>query len=375
MLSSIKKHQFIEENITITSGNKSNKDEKNPKKIPIIRQNKEKNDIIIDLSIKNTTKKEDDDHSMNSAEYSSQTLKDGNQVKYKAKTVREKPIFKTKKEYDRYTERMKERTMRLELEKINKETERFTKEYEEKYSFKYLFNNPQFQKMLKTVQRQLLFIFIIAIFILILNSIIYFNLSKKKFWLSLVNMALSITEIAIFLVLIISINMGLLNDPDLSKAIRLFILFEFSLQLVSFAFNIIILFFLYEYLYKLSKTSLVIIYILYIFIILLTILSFKVCYILFLESLLILLNKKTEYAILMINDSNNNNINNFNQNQNLSTSDIGLNTTESNLITDNEKKNKTNKDDERYRNYHYFNRFHSSVTSYRKEPNYFKKKI
>ena len=35
---------------------------------------------------------------MNSAEYSSQTLKDGNQVKYKAKTVREKPIFKTKKE-------------------------------------------------------------------------------------------------------------------------------------------------------------------------------------------------------------------------------------------------------------------------------------
>ena len=81
MLSSIKKHQFIEENITITSGNKSNKDEKNPKKIPIIRQNKEKNDIIIDLSIKNTTKKEDDDHSMNSAEYSSQTLKDGNQVK------------------------------------------------------------------------------------------------------------------------------------------------------------------------------------------------------------------------------------------------------------------------------------------------------
>ena len=109
--------------------------------------------------------------------------------------------------------------------------------------------------MLKIVQKQLLLIFIIAVFILILNSTIYFNLTKKKFWLSLVNMALTITSIAIFLVLIISINMGLLNDPDLSKAIRLFILFEFFLQIVSFIFNIIIPFLLYDYLYKLCYNS------------------------------------------------------------------------------------------------------------------------
>ena len=374
MLSSIKKHQFIEENITITSGNKSNKDEKNPKKIPIIRQNKEKNDIIIDLSIKNTTKKEDDDHSMNSAEYSSQTLKDGNQVKYKAKTVREKPIFKTKKEYDRYTERMKERTMRLELEKINKETERFTKEYEERNSYRYLFdNNPQFQKMLKSVQKQLFFIFIIALLILILNGFIYFNFTKKKFGLSIINMALSITEIAIFLVLMISLKMGLLNDPELSKAIRIFIIIEFSLHIFLFILNIITPFLINKYIHKLSTNIKIIVYFIFVFTTLLSIFLFKFSYILFFESFLILFNKKTEYAILMIKERNNN-ANNLNPNLSLShnISTIGLNQTESNLISENDKKNKTDKDDEKYRNYHYFNRFHYSVTSNREEPKFFK---
>ena len=51
MLSSIKKHPFIEENISISSGNKPN--QKNQNKIPIIRKDKEKNDIIIDLSKNN----------------------------------------------------------------------------------------------------------------------------------------------------------------------------------------------------------------------------------------------------------------------------------------------------------------------------------
>ena len=93
---------------------------------------------------------------------------------------------------------------------------------------------------------------------------------------------------------------------------------------------------------------------------------------LFLESFLILLNKKTEYAILMINDQNNNNV--YNMNINLSTSNIGLTQTESSLITDNERKSRISKDDEKYRNYHYYNRFHYNVTSDRKEPNYFKYK-
>ena len=40
------------------------------------------------------------------------------------------------KAYERYNQRMKERTMRLEIEKISRETERFKKEYEEKNNVK-----------------------------------------------------------------------------------------------------------------------------------------------------------------------------------------------------------------------------------------------
>ena len=368
MLSSIKKHPFIEENISISSGNKPN--QKNQNKIPIIRKDNEKNDIIIDLSQKKETKKEEDEFSMNSAEFSGQVFKE-EKIKYKAKTERQKPLFKTKKDYERYNERIKERTMRLEIEKMDKETERLQKEYEEKNSYNYLFNNnPQFKKMVKSVQIQLLLIFIISILILILSSIVYFNLTKKKLGISLANIVLSISEITIILVLIISINIGLLNDPDLSKTIRLFISFEFILQIVTFVFNIIIPFLIYHYLNKKSKVTMVITYLLFAFVILLTIFSFKFCYILYLESFLILLNKKTEYAILIIKEQNNKINQDLSVSNNIST--LQLNQTESNLITDNEKIVKADKNDEKYRNFHFFNRFHYSITSDRKEPNYFK---
>lgn len=375
MLSSIKPHPFIEENITISNGIKSNQE--NTNKIPIIRQNKEKNDIIIDLSQKNRPKKEDDEKSTNSSDFSSQMLKQENKVKYKAKTERKNPKFRSKKEYERYTERIKERTMRLELEKISKETERFAKEYEERNSYKYIFdNNPQFQKLIKSVQNQLILIFIISIFVFIMNSIVYFNLTHKKFGISLANMALAVSDIAIIIVLIISLKIGLLNDPNLSKAIRLFILIEFILQMATCVINILIMFLINDYLKKVSYFGKIIIYILFSLIILLTIFSFKYCFTLFFESLLILLNKKTEYAILMINEKGNksNNINlDLSISNNIST--LGLNQTESNFITENEKQIKTdkNENDEKYRNYNYFNRFHYSVTSARKEPVYFNK--
>lgn len=361
-------HPFIEENISSTSSeNKKNNN-------PIIK--KENNDLIIDLSHKNIPKKDQDDISQNSAEFSNQILDDENKniKKYKSKTERPKILFRTKKDYERYEKKIKENTMRLELEKINKETERFAKEYEEKYSYKHIFNNnPQFQKLLKSVQNQLILIFILSFFILILCSMVYFNFTKKKLGISLVNMILSVSEISIILVLIISLKIGLLNDPDLSKAIRLFILIEFILQIVTFIFNIIIPFLMHDYLYKHSKFTMVIIYLLFILILLLTIFSFKFCFILLFESLLILLNKKTEYAILMINEKNNKNSRSMDISINNNISTVGLNQTESNLIMDNEKKIKTDKDDEKYRSYYYFNRFHSSITTDRKEPNYFKK--
>ena len=79
MLPFTKKHQFIEENISISSGNKPSDEKNNPKKIPIIRKDK-KNDIIIDLSSKDRPKRDEDEKSSNSAEYSGQILQEGNET-------------------------------------------------------------------------------------------------------------------------------------------------------------------------------------------------------------------------------------------------------------------------------------------------------
>ena len=375
----MKNHQFIEENIDISPGNKTIKTQNKLQKIPLIRKNpKDKNDIIIELSQKKKEKKEDDENSTNSAVFSGNILMEGNKQKKIWKTTREKaPIILSQKAYERYNERMKERTMRLEIEKISKETERFKKEYEEKNSYKHIFdNNPQFQKMLKSIEKQLYLIFIIGILLFIFNVIIYFKISKKKFGLSLANLSLSMAEIAIFFILIISLKIGLLNDPDLSKAFRLFILIQFFMQITSAIINIIIGFLIYEHIHKMNKAGIIIIYLILIFIEILFIISFKFCFILFFESLLILLNKKTEYSILMINDINSKS--ELNIGENLSTSNnlssVGLNESENEFINDNEKKYKMQKDEEKYRNFHFFNRFHYSVTTNRKEPKYFKEK-
>lgn len=368
----LKKHKFIEENISISSGKQPDQDKnKNKNKIPIIR--KDKGGLIIDLASKKNEKMEEDDKSQ-------QVLNYDNDLKIKAKSERLRPFFKSKRALEKYTERMKERTMRLEIEKINKETERFKKEYEEKNSYNYLFdNNPQFQKMLKKIQIQLSLILLISIIIFILNASLYFSLTKKKYGLTLVNSILSLGEIFLFFILFIFLKIRLLNDPYLSKAFRLFILIEFSLHIATFVLNILISILIYGNLHKISTGKIVVIYIFFAFIFLLTIFSFKFCYILFLESFLILLNKKTEYAILMIREQNNNpNSTNNNNNLNIlnlsiskNDSSIGLET-ESNLIDGKENIINNKKDDEKYRNYHYFNRFHYSVTSDRKEPNYFK---
>ena len=377
----MKNHPFIEENINISPGNKTIKAQNKVQKIPLIRKNpNDKNDVIIDLSSNKKGKKEEDENSTNSAEFSGNILNEEKNQKKIWKTTREKsPMVLSPKAYERYNQRMKERTMRLEIEKISRETERFKKEYEEKNSYKRIFdNNPQFQKMLKSIEIQLFIIFIISIVLFIFNAIIFFKISRKKFGLSLTNLILSMGEIAIFFILIISLKLGLLNDPDLSKAFRLFVLIEFLMQITSAIINIVIGILIHEYIYKMDKIKVIFIYIIIAAIELLYLFMFKFCFILFFESSLILLNKKTEYSILMINDANLKS-NDFSINEHLSTSNnlssVKLTQTENNFINDTEQKYKMQKDDEKYRNYNYFNRFHYSVTSARNEPKYFTEKI
>lgn len=374
MSEKLKHNPFIEENLSISSEKKekNNKDNNNQ----LIKQDKNnKNDIIIELS--NNKKHDEDEKSTNSAEFSGQELRKEKQNSFK--NIKQKNL--SKKAYEKLTEKLKERTMRMEIEKIDRETERLKQKYEEKNAYLHSFdNNPQFQKMLKSVEKQLLVIFIMGILVCSFSGIVYFYITNRKNGVSLASFSLSMAEICFVFILIITLKLGLLNDPNLSKAFRLFVIIEFLILIGSFVINIIVVIMINEYLEKKSNLVKMITYIIFCLVSVLFIIGFKFCFSLFFESILILLNRKTEYSILMIKEQNSKSESNINGNistlNNNSTMTLN-NDTNSGIISDNQKKNNENainKEEEQYRHFKYFNRFHYSVTSDRKDDNYFKKK-
>jgi len=374
MSEKLKHNPFIEENLSISSvkKEKNNKDNNNQ----LIKQDKNnKNDIIIELS--NNKKHDEDEKSTNSAEFSGQELRKEKQNSFK--NIKQKNL--SKKAYEKLTEKLKERTMRMEIEKIDRETERLKQKYEEKNAYLHSFdNNPQFQKMLKSVEKQLLVIFIMGILVCSFSGIVYFYITNRKNGVSLASFSLSMAEICFVFILIITLKLGLLNDPNLSKAFRLFVIIEFLILIGSFVINIIVVIMINEYLEKKSNLVKMITYIIFCLVSVLFIIGFKFCFSLFFESILILLNRKTEYSILMIKEQNSKSESNINGNistlNNNSTMTLN-NDTNSGIISDNQKKNNENainKEEEQYRHFKYFNRFHYSVTSDRKDDNYFKKK-
>ena len=374
MSGAVKHSPFIEETTEISS-NKNAKNDKN-KKIELVK--KDKDGILIELS---KNKMEEDEKSTNSAEFSGQELrkekeKENNSIQF----INPKKL--SKKAYEKMTQKMKENTMRMEIEKIDKETERIRQKYEEKNAFLHSFdNNPQFQKMLKNVEKQLKVIFLFGIIVCVFSSLVYFYVTKRKDGCSLASFSLSVAEIAIVLILIITLKIGLLNDPNLSKAFRLFVIFELLIIIGTFIINVIVIVVIQEYLSNQQSITKIIVYLLFVLLIGLFVIGFKMCLPLFIESILILLNKKTEYSILIINEQNakseSNVINNLSTSNNYSTEGLNNDTT-TGIISENEKKQGleiTNKEEEKYKNMNYFNKFHYSVTSDRKDVNnYFKKK-
>ena len=382
MSSNIKSQKLVEEidSIKPEKKQKIEKEIKKDKNLPLIRQSDtDKKDIIIELS---HHKKDEDEKSNNSAEFSGQDLKAEKKNEKNQEYSKVKPIILSQKAYDKYTQRLKERTMRIELEKIDKETERMKQKYEERNSYFHFFNNnPQFQKMLNIVQKQLFLIFILAIFICLFNGLVYFYVARRKEGIALANFFLAIADIAIFIILFISLKLGLLNDPDLSKAFRIFVIFEFLTLISTLVLNIILPFLIQSHLKRISdKKVRIIIYILFIIMALLFLIMFKFCFSLFFESLLILLNKKTEYSILIINEQNSPSMNiNLSLSNNVSSDNLNSTSTgifnETQNQNNNIKKSPMTKEDEQFRNFNYFNKFHYSVTSARNDAyNIFKKK-
>ena len=374
MSGAVKHSPFIEETTEISS-NKNAKNDKN-KKIELVK--KDKDGILIELS---KNKMEEDEKSTNSAEFSGQELRKEKE-KENNSILLINPKKLSKKAYEKMTQKMKENTMRMEIEKIDKETERIRQKYEEKNAFLHSFdNNPQFQKMLKNVEKQLKVIFLFGIIVCVFSSLVYFYVTKRKDGCSLASFSLSVAEIAIVLILIITLKIGLLNDPNLSKAFRLFVIFELLIIIGTFIINVIVIVVIQEYLSNQQSITKIIVYLLFVLLIGLFVIGFKMCLPLFIESILILLNKKTEYSILIINEQNakseSNVINNLSTSNNYSTEGLNNDTT-TGIISENEKKQGleiTNKEEEKYKNMNYFNKFHYSVTSDRKDVNnYFKKK-
>ena len=283
----------------------------------------------------------------------------------------EKNLSKYQKAYDKYTEKLKEKTMRMEIDKIYKETERMKQKYEEKSSNLHKFdNNPQFQKMLNGVGKQLFYLLLETILLNIFSSLIYFVVTQGKDGISLVSFSLSVLLFAFSLLLLTSLKLGLLNDPYLSKAFRLFVVFEFFLIITTFGFNIASMFTGLKYTKKKDVFKLkVVIYILFSLTFLFFFPIIKYSSTLFFESIHILFGTKTEYSILMLNEQSSYNVNNLDPNLSTSMND-GLNKTTSDLLieTNNNKSSKeVNNDEEKYKNYYYFQNFHYSVSSERKK--------
>ena len=316
----------------------------------------------------NKTRAEEDDKSTHSADYSGNDLKENQNpnILYK----KNYPISLNKKQLEKYNEKLKEKTMRMEIDKRYTETERLKSKYEEKNSHLHTFdNNPQFQQMLRRVCKQLMLLFLLGIFYLFYNAIIYFNLSNKKEGLALIGSCLSISTIAFCVILLISLNIGLLNDPNLSKTFRLFILFEFMVLITTFVFNIILSILCNKYLKKKKQfKNKIVIYLIIASMILFTLLIIKSCLNLFIESILILFGKKTEYSILIINEQSlKKNEMNFNTNLSLTDNNVTNEAlTNSTSLFNNEEEKEKDKEEEQYKAFNYYNKFHYSVTSARK---------
>ena len=258
----------------------------------------------------------------------------------------------TKREHEKYEEKMKENTMRDELEKISNENERLKQEYEEKNSKYYLFKNPQFKKFIKNVEMQLFYLLGLVALLTIFSILMTFN-SKKEFeGVPLVGLIITILLFSVNLLLIACVKMGLLNDAELSKAFRIFVIIELLLLITSICFNFISIFLDNK---KISNKFWI--FALLILIILDLIFVVKKCLNLFIESFMILLGKKTEYSVLISKEERYDNSVSF-----------SLNKTNSDLLDENKNKKKNEEDemDESFKNFNYFNKFHYSVSADRK---------
>jgi hypothetical protein len=266
---------------------------------------------------------------------------------------------------------MKEKAMKMEIDRIYNETERLNQEYEEKRTNLHLFiNNPQFKKVIDAVKVKLLFFLLIEIIFIAYSVVIYLKLVEDNNGIGLASLCLSITLIAMTIILMAFLKIGILNDPHLSKAFRFFVVIQFLVLISSFCISIFSGFaFIYNmeniYIIDYTMNYKIILYLLFLIVLVAFIARVAIGFNLFFESVLILIGKKTEYSVLILREEKSNKDNNY-SNLSTSISNDELNKSNLNLVNENNGKKKLNEEDINYMAYNYFNKFHYSVSSDRK---------
>ena len=354
--------------LDISISNKKNKKNKNHIKQRKNIENKENIPLNI---IKEVDEEESCSKNLKSKQNEKKEKEESKQRKNDMISLSVKQDKLYKNESEKYKRIMKEKAMRMEIDRIYNETVRLNQEYEEKKRNLHLFiNNPQFKKVFDDVKFKLLFFLLIEIIFIAYSVVIYLKLVEDNKGIGLASLCLSIALLAMTIILMASLKIGILNDPHLSKAFRFFVVFQFLVLISSFCISIFSGFaFIYNmeniYIMDYTMTYKIILYILFLIVLLAFIARIKIGFNLFFESALILIGKKTEYSVLILREEKSNKDNNY-SNLSTSLSNDGLNRSNLKLVNENNGNKKLNEEDINYMAYNYFNKFHYSVSSDRK---------
>lgn len=316
-------------------------------------------DSMMTLKDRVEQKKDPDEKSLNSAHFTEDQLKEEEEDK-KEKTQKKKEKNPESEQIQRIIEQEKmenQQNLMRQADKLITETERIEQKYQKEHSFLYLYSNdPQLKKLIKSIQKRIIFILLgglVQLFFSIWNNFILCNNKEAVTMTFFILSSLSFfLDIFIFIIILI----GLLNDPYASKAFRILIILEAVIIIVTYVFNFISFIISIEYIKEdyegLTKWLLIFGNI----IVLAGLISIVViASLLAIDSLMILVGKKIEYSVLVAEEK----INKSKDNKGSSE------TTNDNTNNEkNEEKEKQKKIDEEYIE-NICNPFHAGVSAER----------
>lgn len=264
-----------------------------------------------DTQIKKLVNEEKDDKNLKSKNSKEQHSQDKKQNKKGEEKEKKRNVAKYKYSNDEglilKLNPQKEQKLREEVEETVREEERLQREYDEKYSLLNLSeSNPEFKKILKSIEKKIIFIVIEGILLNINSSLIHFIFMKMRGDFSLVCFTLSIIYFTISIILFFLIKIGLMNSPESSKTFRVFIILECLVLLTTFSFHIVSSIQSFGYIINIRTISIKVgVYFLFILAFIMFIPAVAVASQLSAESILILINKKEEYSATILKELNN----------------------------------------------------------------------